>query len=610
MKTMRFLAGPLLILLTILAFWPMFRNGFVWDDQQFIVGNPVLRSLWPVSRFFQPQGTVAEGVIYPMTGQRPIMAFTLALDYRFWRLNPFGYHLTNLLLHLLCVIGVTMLARKLCRDSRVGFLVGVLFALHPGHAEGVIAFLGRSDLLATLFVIAGFGAYLSQAEAKGWRKALWYAASLASFAVACLSKESGLALLGILLVFEGWVLDRSRRQWFKRGLRLSPFLLIALLYWLYRGKVLGGQAAGTEWWGGSLSNNFLMMFEVYARYLRLLFYPLKLSPLHTVLIPRTPWDPLVLWGALLLMATFVLTFLALFRRPVVGFWASWFLLGLLPVANFIPIPGMILAERWLYLPSVGACVLAAWGAWALQRRAQGRTREAWALLVALAIMLFGVCTFRWCATWRTEESVARAIVATSPDSHIGRNNLGSVLLDQGKTEEAEIQLRESIRAKPDYFLAHNNLGIALRKQGRYAEAEAEFLAALRFKPDYAEAHSNLAVVLGKRGLLQGAVGEFRQAIRLKPNLADIHYNLGLALGRLGQISEAEEALREALRLDPAFADAHFNLGLALEDQGRLGEAVSEYRLYVVYAPQAPDRGMVEAKIRSLEEGRGGGPKEK
>ena len=163
-----------LCLFTLLVFAPMFLNGFVWDDPAFIAKNPAIRGLWPPGRFFSAQGSVAQGTIYPLTGQRPVMIFSLAVDYALWKLNPFGYHLTNLLLHLLCVGMVVLLVQALSRSPKAGFLAGALFAFHPGHSEGVIAFLGRSDLLATLFVLGGFLLYWRCRNEAGWPKVLLY----------------------------------------------------------------------------------------------------------------------------------------------------------------------------------------------------------------------------------------------------------------------------------------------------------------------------------------------------------------------------------------------------------------------------------------------------
>jgi len=631
-----FLRWSSLALLCLVAFWPMFRNGFVWDDVEFIVGNPVIRSLWPPGRFLQSQGAVAEGTIYPLTGQRPVMAFSLAVDYHFWKLNPFGYHLTSLLLHFLCIGGVMLLTWETVRSRWASVLAGAIFAVHPGHAEAVIAFLGRSDLLATAFGLAGFWMYGRYREGK--RKLLWYLGSLISYLAACFSKETGLILLGLLIVYEGSGLGKrnSKIQDLKSKIvGLLPFLMVALGYWMYRGRILGGQAAGTEWWGGSAFTTFLMMLEAYVRYLGLLLFPLRLSPLHAVTVPQSFRDGEVLLGAGLLGLTFGAVIWAFRRHLRAGFWGAWFLLSLVPVANIIPIPGVILAERWLYLPSVGACVLGSWGVCVLYAHAKGWTRPVWAGLIVLVLVLFGLRTFFWNSAWRTEESVARVIVETSPDSYLGKNNLGNALLSQGKFSEAEQQLRESIWLKPDYFLSHNNLGAALEAQRRYPEAESEFRQALHIRPSYAEAHNNLGSTLWKTGRTQEALSEFREAIHLKPDKADFHnnlgltyrrtgalseavnefqtaihlkpdhaeayHNLGVVLGLMGQTKDAEAALNEALRFQPNIPEAHFNLGLLLEVQGRTEEAIREYRLYLAYAPQAEDREQVEEKITRLEQ---------
>jgi tetratricopeptide (TPR) repeat protein len=581
----------LLAILCLGAFWPMFRNGFVWDDQFFIVQNPALRGLWPATRFFQSQGSPAEGTIYPLTGQRPVMAFSLALDFALWKLNPFGFHLTNFLLHLLCVFGVVALIRGLSRSREAGFLAGTLFALHPGHAEGVITFLGRSDLLASLFVLLGLFEYQRHCNASGWRRALWFVGTLMSFLIACFSKETGLVLLGFLVVYEVWVVGFGKSpipNLKSKILCLLPFLLIALAYWFYRGKVLGGQGAGSEWWGGSPGKNFLMVFEVYARYLRLLFFPLALSPLHSVPVPDSTWDWRVLLGAALLLASLVGTAWALWKRPRVGFLASWFLLGLVPVANLIPIPGvMILAERWLYLPSVGICALGGWGAWALLRRARSWTRPAWAGLMAVVLLLFGLRTFQWNAPWRNEESLARAMVALAPYNALGYYNLGNAFWHDGKYAEAEEAYREALSLKPGYPEAHFNLGKALRDQGRLDEAEEEYRLSIKLKPGFPEAHNNLGNALAGQGRYQEAEAEYREAIRLNPDFAEAHYNLGDALWNREEDGEAEKEYREAIRLKPDYAEAHNNLGVLFWNQARNGEAERELREAVRLEPGYP-----------------------
>jgi len=575
----------LLGLVALGVFWPMFSNAFVWDDQEFIVKNLAIRNLWPLSRFFQSQGSAAEGAIYPLTGQRPVMVFSLALDYALWRLNPFGYHLTNLLLHLLCVFGITLLAWSLTRSRNAAFLTGSLFALHPGHAEGVIAFLGRSDLLATLFVLIGFWGYYKHREARKGRKIIWYGGSLLSFLLACFSKETGLALLGVLVAYEAFVANDRK----SKVVRLVPFVLIGFLYWVYRGRVLGGQSAGSAWWGGSPYTNFLMMFEVYARYLRLLFFPLTLSPLHTVSVPRGFWDGRVLWGMVLLVGSLLGTAWALRRHPWIGLLASWFLIGLVPVANLIPIPGvMILAERWLYLPSLGACALGGWGGWVLYQRARSWTRWGWAGLVTMILVLFGVRTFLWSSPWRTEETIARAIVATSPQSALGYNNLGNALLAKGQTSDAVGAYHQALSLKSDYPEAMSNFSMALTEMGKMDEALQEVSEAIKLRPKLASAHNNLGVILKRRGETQASQAEFREALRLDPDYVEAHYNLGLAFDEAGNLPGATQEYERAIDLNPNSVPSHAVLGILLIHQGKIAEGEKELRLSLRINPDLPE----------------------
>lgn len=602
-KVQRTLWGIVLLSLSLLSYWPMFKNRFVWDDPIFVTRSETIRGLWPPSRFFQPQGKVAEGAIYPVTGQRPVMTFSFALDYALWKLNPFGYHLTNLLLHWLCVMGVALLGARASRSDSVGFLAGALFGLHPGHAEAVIAFLGRSDLLATAFVLAGFLMYQKH-QAGGMRGFLWLFASLTVFGAACLSKETGLALLGILVLYEGLgLMDQERGDILKtkplrsRFVRLIPFALVAVGYWFFRGRVLGGQATGTMWWGGSITKNFLMMLDVYTGYCRLLVFPQALSPLHSVPKPTGWLEVRALVGLSLLIATLGALSLSIKRKPAITFLGSWFVLGLVPVANIIPIPGVIFAERWLYLPSVGACVLGAWGGWTLYRRSKGWTRWAWAGLMAIGLSLFGWRTFLWNGAWQDEERIARTIIATNPNSYLGQINLGNALLDKGRNEEAIQAFQEAVRLRPNYTQAFVHLAKALQTQGRLGDAEQAYREVLRRDPNSPEAHNNLGNLLGFQGKQEESIVEYREAIRLRPDFLPAHYNLAISLEDQGKLPEAEIEYRTVLRLSPGLAQAYYQLGINLMNQGRKEESAQAMEAFLVHGGKQRDE--AEALLRKL-----------
>jgi len=637
-----------LTLLAILPFLPALQNGFVWDDQEFIVNNKTIREIFPLAHFFQKQGLVTSGDIYPTTGSRPLMTLSLAIDYRVWKLDPAGYHLTNLILHLLCVWATALLAFQLTRAWTAAGMAAAVFSVLPAHAEAVIALLGRSDLLATLFVVIGFVAYLKSAVHSGpssvtsdrlssapvirYRSSMiFYFSSVICFLLACLSKETGMVLFGLIAGYE--LLFNPPRISRRIIPRLVPFLIIGLSYWLYRGQVLKGNTAGLEWWGGTPFNNYLMSFQAYAKYLWLILFPAVLSPMHMVPIPAGIFNFFSLLGLLLVLGTVILVAVAVKRDRVLGFGALWFAIAMLPIANILPIPGMIMAERWLYMPTAGLCLAAGFAAFRYSRKIPGIARVLGWILLLIILLIYSTRIFFWCPVWKTDESVARAVLKTSPKSHMALNNLGKVLLERGRISEAEILFRKALEQKPSYGVAHLNLAMVLRDQGRMEEAKVECQKAVEFSPGNPDAQNNLGVVLWRMGDLRTALVHFQEAIRLNPGSETYHFNQGLALNQLGRIEEAlaefrivayidtnnidarlyigyalgklgrnkeaETELRAIIKMKKNLPEAHYNLAGALEAQGRYAEAAEEYKIYLSSAPDAGNRSFVEEKIRKL-----------
>jgi len=180
----------------------------------------------------------------------------------------------------------------------------------------------------------------------------------------------------------------------------------------------------------------------------------------------------------------------------------------------------------------------------------------------------------------------RRRIQLKPDDVLAHYNLGNVLGEQGKPDEAIAAYREAIRIKPGYAYAHIGLGNALCDQRKLDEAIAAYGEAIRLKPDDAEAHLGFGYALNKQGKLDEAIGEYRSAVRLKPDYASAHYNLGFALSDQGKSDEAIAAFREAIRLKPDHAFAHNGLGNALKDKGRLDEAIAAYREAIRIKPES------------------------
>lgn len=572
--------------LALLAFGTMFRNGFVWDDAFFLVKNPNLRALWPPAWLWRSPGPG-----FPWLGRRPVTALSFALDYSLWKGNPAGFHLTNLLLHQTCILGVMLLAWTFFRDRVAALVAGVLFAVHPGHGEAVVAFLGRSDLLATTFLLLGFWGYLRTRHAVGLGRIGMYALSLLSFLLACLAKETGLVLLGLLGLYEAFGVRETKpktRNLNSKVIRLIPFLLLAVLYLAWRFRPVSGTPDSPPPWAGNPASLGVTLFGAFADYLRLFLFPLHLSPWYEAAAQGASFGIKALLGVTALLFSLGI-FLFLWKRDSrSAFPVGWFLLGLSPVLLgwLLPmlglkglggLPGPVVAERWLYLPSVGGCLALGWA----YARVREKAKPAGRGLVSLGgIALIALLVWRqgsWTPAWKSEESIARAIVKAAPQSALGYNHLGFALWQQGKLGEAEQEIRRAIRLNPGYAEAHNNLGYILWQQGRAGEAERELGEAVRLKPDYADAHIQMGNILLAQSRPAEAEEAYRGAVRSRPDYPEAYFNLGVALSVQGKLAEAEAQYRQAVRLNPGYADAHNNLGEVLGGQGRHGEAEREFR---------------------------------
>jgi tetratricopeptide (TPR) repeat protein len=176
------------------------------------------------------------------------------------------------------------------------------------------------------------------------------------------------------------------------------------------------------------------------------------------------------------------------------------------------------------------------------------------------------------------EAEYREALRINPDSAEAHYNLGFLLGDMGKKEDAEAEYREALRINPDYADAHNNLGILLDDMGRKEDAEAEYRETLRINPDYAEAHYNLGILLDDMGRKEDAEAEYREALRINPDSAEAHNNFGILLDDMGRKEDAEAEYQEALRINPDSAEAHGNLGILYSETGKKDKAKVELEL--------------------------------
>lgn len=562
--------------LLFIAYSNCFQAGLVFDNSAAIGQDPRIRHAAAqtvasiLTRGYRPGTT--DGLYRPLTTLSFLLNYTVFGD----GTRPMGYHWVNLAMHGANVALVYALGILVFGEIAPAWALAAIWGVHPLLTEAITNIVGRADLLAAFGVLAGMVCYMKAGSAAGRRRWGWLAGVAAAQAVGIFSKESAVVLPGIMLLYD---LMWPKGMTWRVRVRSYAAVALPLAAFFYLRSPLHLQLAVAFADNPLVKAGFwearLTAVKVIGRFLWLFLWPARLSADYSYNAVPLGTD----FEVLLTLGVCVAGALLCHRagRPMTFFLALFFVAGL-PTANLIVLIGSIMAERFVYLPSVGlaGCVVAGIHALAWWKR--------WYAHAGLAMVCLALAsrTYARNSDWKDELSLWTSAVSVCPGSAKAHYNLGKALeVLPGRTQDAVAEYRESLRIDPDHADVHNNLANALAAiPGRLPEAIAEYETALRLDPDRAEPHNDLAnalVHLPER--LPEAIAEYRAALRLRPDTAEIHYNLANALlQQPGGVTQAIDEYRAALRIDPNHADAHTNLGNALMRlPGRKQEAIAEYR---------------------------------
>jgi tetratricopeptide (TPR) repeat protein len=560
-----------LVVAVVAAYQPVWHAGFIWDDDDHVTNNPVLRSPGGLeSIWFKPASTIQ---------YYPLVYSSFWAEYRLWKLQPLGYHLVNVLLHALNAVVLWRVLRKL--EISGAWLAAAIFALHPVMVESVAWITERKNVLSCLFYLLAVLAYLRFRLLTGVRAAgtmdwRFYPLVVGLSLCALLSKTVTCSLPAVLLLLVWWKTGRVEKR---DVLPLAPlFILGAALASMTMGMEQRAGAVGEEWTLSSVQR-CLVAGRALWFYAGKLFWPRQLIFIYPrwEIDTRTAWQYLFPVAALAVLIALWLLRSRIGRGPLVA--ALCFAGTLVPALGFFdvyPFRFSYVADHFQYMACIGLISLAVGMGTAICNHAGQRGRALGALIGAIVLLILGVCTWRQAHDYQNLETLWRDTLAKNPNAWLAHNNLSIILLQEGRIEDAMGHLEQALRIKPDFPEVHYNLGVALVQLGRVQEAIAHYERAIRIKPDYAEAHNNLGIVLQQTGKIEEAIAHYEQALRSKPDYAEAHNNLGLALARLGRLQEAIGHYEQALRLKPDYAEAQYNLGVALVRLGRLPEAMGHW----------------------------------
>jgi len=530
----------LLFILTVIIYSNSLGGDFVYDDGYFIVKNIHIKNLENIPSLFVSSCTTAFAEL-SQDVYRPVTTVTFALDYYLWKLNTFCYHLENVLLHAANAILLFLLLDLVLADAAIAFLASLLFALHPVQTEVVSWISGRSSVLCLFFYLGALIFYIRFLKES---KKAYLAVSAAFYAVSLFSKEMAISLPLLLIAYDFHFPDKATFR--QRLYRYAPFVLLAAFYITARFLILN-RVSQCAWWGGSPYRTFLSMAPVIIDYIKTLVFPLQLRVFYILPIRTSIADPKVL-GALCMLTGALFAMLPIFRRSRrVSFFICWFFITLVPVSNIVPLRALM-AERFLYIPSIGFCVLVAilirTIAAAKPAYLKRFARAAAAMAAALLVVMYGARTMARNEDWKSHMAITASLLKIDPLNTWGLTSLGIGYITEERYDMAVKALTKSIHLSDGNFSPRSVLGFCYLQLGRYEDAARILSEALKLYPRNVEALNSLGVAYANLKRYKEAVGEFEAALRVDKYYAEGYLNLGTAYDHMGQSGKAiEEYLR-------------------------------------------------------------------
>ncbi|HYV57107.1 MAG TPA: tetratricopeptide repeat protein [Candidatus Nitrosopolaris sp.] len=584
----------LLLAAGIAAYHNSFSGTFHYDDQPNIVDNPGIRSFAAALRDSAP------GLRH-----RPLTRLSLALNYALGGLDVHGYHVFNLLVHLLAGLLLFDLVRRtlLLRTVRstsdaearwLAFAVALLWIVHPLQTESVSYITQRLEAMASLFYLACLYGVLRGSHSS--RAFAWYAGAVLVCWLGVATKEVLVTAPLVVLLYDRVFLAPSwetvvRRRW---AVYAGMLVAVAALAYATIARLPPGWTdmlheradfpAGFGFRGVSPWEYLSTQPGVILHYLRLALWPACLSIDYSWPVAGTPGE--VVWPGLAVVTLLVASLVAIVRWPQIGFLCLTFLLLLAPTSSVMP-NAFLAVEHRMYLPLAPVIVLGVLGVDALARRVlpDVGTRRA---LEAAALGVVGVGlslrTIQRNRDYRDEIALWSSTIACLPGNARGHFNLGNSLMGAGRIDEAIAELQRAVELQPNFPDARLSLGNAFMIKGDVEQAVAEYERTLRIDPRHAGVHNNLAAILDQRGDTDAAVSHYRRALKGDPWNAPLQANYAGLHARAEDWAGATVRYRKAIRADPSYAPAYLGLGLCLEQQGNTAAAIAALRTATGLAP--------------------------
>ena len=595
-----------ILFIVFLAYVNTLAGDWAYDDWFQIARNPQVtkvsnipttftQSVW---QFLDERQRETAGLYY-----RPLFNSFLIIQYQLFGTRVWMWHLVSVLLHLIVVLLVYQLARVWKLDQMVAMIAALIFGLHPVHSE-VVAWISSSpDLLAGIFVLASLLCYerarrdRDDGVRKGqrWR---WFCASLFFALLAMFSKEQAI-MLSFFIAAREWF----DRETFSRILTRSSFFILPALFYLIARYFVLGFIVKTEGHAAVITFGQMLLTipSVVLAYTRMLFVPYPLAIIYDQNYVISISDARF-WIPLFVMAAILIATIWTIKRSSIALRSLAFLLFfLLPVLNlrFFNQNESPVHDRYLYLPSVGFCLLIALGLRKLAARFGEKEKKLLIATVAsLAIIFFGLTLFQN-RTWRDDFALFNHALKFAPNKPFLYNSLANAHSELDQFGEAEKFYRKAIEINPNSHTSYSGLGFVYTKLQRHEEAVQAFQKAVQLSPPMGATHFNLGSAYINLKRYDEAEKSLLKATEVNPDYAPAYYNLGWIYETRGQTALSEKYYLKTLELQPDNILLRINLALSMSKQGRTAEAIEQLKIALSYDPSNKD---IQLALNRLESG--------
>jgi len=621
------------LIITFIAYFPALKNDLTnWDDKSYVTENPLLTKFSGenIKAMF-----ASDEYKYYMGNYHPLSILSLAIDYQIGtskavkqignslrdekpdqlrEIEPFIFHFTNILMHLINTLLVFWLIFLLIRHFWVAFVAALLFGVNTLHVESVAWVSERKDVLHTLFFLLALISYIKYVDKN---KLMYYGLAILLFVLAVLSKAQAVSLSVTLIAVD---LLRNR-QWKSPKVigEKIPFLLLSFIFGIIAIKAQQQGEAIHDITEYPYYMRFVFASYGFTQYFVKMLAPNNLAAIYPYPILSAHGQlPITLYLYLLpAIGSIMLFFHWLRTNKQMAFGLAFFIINIFLVLQFLPVGSAIMADRYSYIPSIGFFLILGLGVkWILEKKDNLKPLIFGGLGLYTLVMCY--FTFSQSQIWKNSITLWEKTVKISPKAIVAWNNYGSAkdALGTEKEKEGNTEARNSLKEeaifcftqaialKPDYYHAVYNRGTAKKDLNRFKEAVDDFNEAIRVNPNFGEAFHNRGISRESLGDVKGALADYNRGIEILPRLANLYSSRGVAKGKLNDFESAIADFNISIQLKPNNPEAYSNRGLANDFRQDYQAALRDYDMALSLNPKFStakiNRGIVKRKLKQYD----------